>query len=400
MSKIFHTEYLYNGIFFLYIFFLTSTISNAGLSISLALLLLLLITLFIKKRMNIPMPNTTYLILYSIFFGGLIFVSFFSPSSQSKYFTLKYFYWTLPFWVVYLYIIEIPSFISWGRALATSLLILMSKAFFQFFLLPLGTRITSFFYSGNGFAAVLELVIPFLLIYFIECKKRNYWVESKLIALIIVLSLCGLLGSQSRGGIAGWCIGGVLLFLVRYCIKSYKRVSLKKTLSIIIATAAIISSIVFLGYHTFHRGYDYERTLMIQSSYEMWSDHKMFGVGFENWGAQYKHYVSPTSKERNVPMPHNNIAYFFSATGTIGGISYFVYVFGVLFLLICNIRKCPNNLYYQAALWSFLAITVHGMVDSGITNKFSMQILSACLGITFSSEYVNTSQLKKEENDF
>lgn len=279
MSKIFHTEYLYNGIFFLYIFFLTSTISNAGLSISLALLLLLLITLFIKKRMNIPMPNTTYLILYSIFFGGLIFVSFFSPSSQSKYFTLKYFYWTLPFWVVYLYIIEIPSFISWGRALATSLLILMSKAFFQFFSLPLGTRITSFFYSGNGFAAVLELIIPFLLIYFIECKKRNYWVESKL-------------------------------------------------------------------------------------------------------------------------MPHNNIAYFFSATGTIGGISYFVYVFGVLFLLICNIRKCPNNLYYQAALWSFLAITVHGMVDSGITNKFSMQILSACLGITFSSEYVNTSQLKKEENDF
>ena len=64
---------------------------------------------------------------------------------------------------------------------------------------------------------------------------------------------------------------------------------MKKTLSIIIATAAIISSIVFLGYHTFHRGYDYERTLMIQSSYEMWSDHKMFGVGFENWGAQYKH---------------------------------------------------------------------------------------------------------------
>lgn len=50
MSKMFHIEYLYSGIFFLYVFFLTSTISNAGLSISLALLLLVLITLFIKKE--------------------------------------------------------------------------------------------------------------------------------------------------------------------------------------------------------------------------------------------------------------------------------------------------------------------------------------------------------------
>lgn len=392
MNNLFHIEYVYNSIFFLYAFFLTSTISNAGLSISLAFLLMILISIFVKREVNIQIPDKVYLVLYTIFFGGLIFASFFSPTSQSIYFTLKYIYWTLPFWVIYFYNSQIPSFVSWGRALSITLFILTSKAIFQFFSLPIGTRITSFFYSGNGFAAVLELVIPFSTVYFIECKKRNSLIENKIIALILILSVGALLASQSRGGIAGLCMGGILLFLTKYCINYYKRISLRKLIAIIIATVAIISGIIFLGYHTFHRGYDYERTLMIQSSYEMWNDHKVFGVGFENWGNQYKYYVSPKSKERDVPMPHNNIAYFFSTTGTIGGVGYLIYVCGVLLLLAHNIKKNPNNLYYQAALWSFLAIIIHGMVDSGITNKFSMQILSACLGITFSSKYIDFRQ--------
>lgn len=111
--------------------------------------------------------------------------------------------------------------------------------------MPIGTRITSFFYSGNGFAAVLELVIPFSTVYFIECKKRNSLIENKIIALILILSVGALLASQSRGGIAGLCMGGILLFLTKYCINYYKRISLRKLIAIIIATVAIISGIIF-----------------------------------------------------------------------------------------------------------------------------------------------------------
>ena len=55
-------------------------------------------------------------------------------------------------------------------------------------------------------------------------------------------------------------------------------------------------------------------------------------------------------------------------------------------LLLRKSIKHPDNVYYQAALWSFIAITVHGLVDSGITNKGNMQLLSFCLGIAFASE--------------
>lgn len=67
MNNLFHIEYVYNSIFFLYAFFLTSTISNAGLSISLAFLLMILISIFVKREVNIQIPDKVYLVLYTIF---------------------------------------------------------------------------------------------------------------------------------------------------------------------------------------------------------------------------------------------------------------------------------------------------------------------------------------------
>lgn len=176
---------------------------------------------------------------------------------------------------------------------------------------------------------------------------------------------------------------------MKFWLKYRNNVSIKRKICIILMGIILITGVVFSGFILFHRAYDLERFLMMESSYHMWEDHKAFGVGLDNWGNEYKKYVSPMAKEPNLPMPHNNVAFFFSTTGIVGGLGYCVYVLGTLAFLLKKIRENPVNLYYSAAFWAFLAIVIHGMVDSGIMNKYQMQILSANLGVALSSSIVS-----------
>ena len=374
---------------FFYIAFLTSTLSNAGVSISVSLLCLCLIYIYYKSR-DLVYPDQYFIIIYGVFFASLFIAAFILGDMKSIKATSKYLYWSLPFWVVY--IAGCKSFSSkvWGYAICLSMLTLSLYSAYQFLINPLGTRITSFFASGNGLAGVLEIVIPFLIAFVVISYKDGYKKYIRyFIMAVTVLTIFALVASQSRGGIAGWVLGGIFVFVIRF---KYSQVLNRQFIisKNILCTGILLfalCSVSFLGLSTFQRGYDNERFLMIQSSYEMWNDHKVCGVGFANWKEYYREgYVSPTAKEPHVPMPHNNIAFFFSTTGIIGGIGYGIFVLGMIILLIQKIRSNPHNWCYQAALWSFVAISVHGLVDSGITNKYNMQILCMCLGIAFSSD--------------
>ena len=390
---------------FLYIMFLTSTVSNAGLSISLGLLGVSLIYIYIREKKKIIWPDTKFLIIYVIFFGSLFLAAGIRGDITSLNETRKYMYWTLPFWCMYLAEKESFSSVSWGCGASISLLGMGVYSIYQFVMLPLGTRITGTFVSANGLAGVLETSLPMAIAFFwVYTERRNktaYDTYGQYILLgIIGITIFLLLATQSRGGIAGAFLGGSVVFLVR---NRHKLCLLRGKLKYVIGVCILVcmvSIVSFLGLSTFHRSYDNERLLMIQSSYTMWKDHPFCGVGFSHWQEQYHNkYVSPMAKEPNVPMPHNNIAFFFSATGIIGGIGYSIFTIGLLIILLKKIVKNPHNVYYQAALWSFIAISVHGLVDSGITNKYNLQILFACLGIAFASENENKQPIEENNNE-
>lgn len=380
-----------NIFLFLYTAFLISTLSNAGVSISVSLLCIVIIYLYIKKFKKIIWPDKTFLAVYIVFFCSLFLSAVISGDLKSINETIKYVYWTLPFWVVYLSEKQSFSIKSWGYGTSLPLLVISVYSVYQFITLPLGTRITGTFFSGNGLAGVLETSLPMLIAFYWAYREKNikqYYNLIKYILLgIISMTIFALLATQSRGGIAGAFIGGIVVFLMRYRNKIGIQYNNRKNIACALIFAVAVSGVAFLGLSTFQRSYDNERMLLIQSSYAMWKDNPVYGVGFSNWKEQYQsHYISPMAKEPDLPMPHNNIAFFFSTTGIIGGIGYIVFTIGLLLLLIKKIRKYPQNVYYQAALWSFIAISIHGLVDSGITNKFNMQILFLCLGIAFASE--------------
>lgn len=380
----------------LYMFFIVSTISNAGRSIALGGVVLFAGYYWAKGKRTIRFESFAeekrYWIVYGAFFGLLILAAFFAPTKTAIASTLKYLYWTLPLWVIYISGFFFPVHKLWRDAVALAVIVIGAFSVHQFICVPFGTRLSAPFASPNGLAGILELCLPFGALFVVneyklkqKKSKKEFWLN----AVATTASLFVLLFTQSRGGIAGTFIGGIVLVAMKFWLKYRNNVSIKRKICIILMGIVLITGVVFSGFILFHRDYDLERFLMIESSYHMWEDHKVFGVGLDNWGNEYKKYVSPIAKEPNLPMPHNNVAFFFSTTGIVGGLGYCVYVLGTLAFLVKKIRENPVNLYYSAAFWAFLAIVIHGMVDSGIMNKYQMQILSANLGVALSSSIVS-----------
>ncbi|WP_162177212.1 O-antigen ligase family protein, partial [Mitsuokella jalaludinii] len=144
------------------------------------------------------------------------------------------------------------------------------------------------------------------------------------------LGVYTLLMTKTRGAIIGVLIGGVLLAALLYSIKKN---NVKKTVLMILVSLAIVGCIGAVTVQSFHRSYDYERVLLLKSSYAMWEDHKLYGVGFRHWAREYPNYISPAAREPDLTIPHNVIASFFDETGIIGGFGFLLLVFGTLIIL-------------------------------------------------------------------
>lgn len=403
-----------------YAFFLILSESNAGYSISLSLLLIYTVWNYKYGRYGtdskFPRP---ILIAYGSFFTCLFIAAVFQSDRTTMQLTLKYLSWAFPFIpMFYGYVKEkSEAGLFLGAGLAMFILSLYGwlqiPAFFQhdwYF----EYRIHSIFVSPNGFAQVLEQGIPVCIagaVYMHKLLTKDR--KNRIVGLILIIqcflvlfSLIPFVLSLSRGSISGFLAGGgtvAVVYLIRLYPQYFKRIGWGLSLVLFMGISYIYSihiqntneysvadMIAVTTNHDeyksgLHRPYDNERLLMWQSSYRMWENHKLYGVGFNHWKDEYVHYILPQAMERDTPMPHNNIAFFFSATGLIGGIGYLILTGILLCYLLYLLYNNPENILVAAVLWGFIALTVHGQVDAGITNKFVMRIFFGMLGIMCAS---------------
>ncbi len=391
----------------LYIFFLCSTISNAGYSISFTLVGIFAIYYLIRKtkEKHIQFPDKFFLYIYVIFFGSLFLAALLLGDWNSILGTSNYFYLSLPFWGLYFLCNankKCENFIQVGQYMAA--FVLSCYSIYQFCTVPLGNRIGNFFASPNTFAMIIEIFFPFMVAGIVKIFKRKEDSKKYVLILYTCIIVSGMIGfsllvTQSRGGIASIIVGFVALCLVKYLVR--KNLT-KKDVKIVvfgILFAAIVGSIFAFTITSFHRSYDKERVLLIKSTYQMWQDHKLYGVGFNNWQKEYKEkYISPEAKEPDLPLPHNTFASFFSRTGVIGGIGYTLFSFGLFYFLVRELKKNPNNVYIQAMLWTSVAIFSHGMVDAGINTKYVMRLFFAYIGITIAMISIDKGMSDNSEN--
>lgn len=369
-----------SAILFLYIFFCLSRCSNAGYSIFSVIGVLVVIVL-IKKRVVFNFdPIRTFLIYYAIFFVSLFFAAILYGDITVIHSTWKYFLWTLPFWIVFL--LESKEFRPdiFDGALSLALIAIFLSIVPQ---ISTQYRVVGYFGKPTLLGTDLAIIVPVIIIVTVYKFKQKSLMGRVMLIIPTILGVYTLLMTKTRGAIIGVLIGGILLTVLLYSIKKH---NVKKTMLIILASFAIVGCIGAVTMQSFHRSYDYERVLLLKSSYAMWEDHKLYGVGFGHWAREYPNYISPAAKEPDLTIPHNVIASFFDETGIIGGVGFLLFIFGTLIILGRRIQQNPHNIYYQAAFWAFVALMCHGMVDTGITNRNALQSISAILGIAFASE--------------
>lgn len=373
-----------NIVVFLLVFSLSNHEYNALVSISQAMAGVYVIYLmFVRKDATIKRIDKTLIYSYGLFFISLIISALIVNDMASLKKSFNYAYYSLPFWLLlYLCRFRFPEK-TLRVSLMLSILLVGTYSLYDFVALPIGTRIGGLYDNVNGFATLLILNLPFIILFFIKSlEETKIRCINMLYCIICILGVGALILTGSRGGMLGFIVGIIFLYIVKY----FKNVKYRKFFLFFLIIIITMFSSLFYGNNGLKRSYDMERLCLIKSSYNMWNDHKIAGVGLTNWKKYYdKYYILEQAKEPHLDMPHNTIAFFFSTTGIIGGLGFLVLDLGILRFLIFKMRRQSDNIYLQAMFWAFIALNVHGLVDAGITMKTAMRLFFALMGISVAS---------------
>ncbi len=360
----------------------------------------------IKKDKNIIRAVRTNLlpsfkISYWLFFVSILISSILIMDLDSIKKAFKFLYYSLPFWLMliltYKNFDKSESIIE--KALMSSMFIFGVLVIYYLIDLPQGKRLSVLNFGPNALATLLEINLPFIILFTYNILKKTKNLKYKILSFATCLwCFIMLIFTGSRGGIIGFFLDFIFLVFSNFKLKIYYKLNMKLVLLSLITIIAFSGLAMDKIDFNFTRPYDMERVRLIQSSYNMWLDNKLVGVGLNNWQENYiQKYILPEAREPELDFPHNTIAYFFSTSGVIGGVGFLVFTFGMIVFLFNLLRKYPNNIYVQAMLWSFIAFSVHGLVDLGFLMKQGERLLFTFLGITcasvmFEENYINKSK--------
>lgn len=390
---------------FLFLFFFSNSLVKAALSVTTIMAIIGSIYL-IKKDKNIIRAVRTNLlpsfkISYWLFFVSILISSILIMDLDSIKKAFKFLYYSLPFWLMliltYKNFDKSESIIE--KALMSSMFIFGVLGIYYLIDLPQGKRLSLLNFGPNALATLLEINLPFIILFTYNILKKTKNLKYKILSFATCLwCFIMLIFTGSRGGIIGFFLGFIFLVFSNFKLKIYYKLNMKLVLLSLIAIIAFSGLAMDKIDFNFTRPYDMERVRLIQSSYNMWLDNKLVGVGLNNWQENYiQKYILPEARERELEFPHNTIAYFFSTSGIIGGFGFIIFTFGMIFFLLNTLKKYPNNIYVQAMLWSFVAFSIHGLVDAGFLMKQGERLLFTLLGITcasvmFEENYINKSK--------
>lgn len=372
-------------LFYIYIFALSGSRWNAVYSISCALLWGTVLWQFLKvKHRNIGLPEKKFNLVYWPFFLCIMVSSVILGDTLSIQQAWKYFYWSLPFcllFILYQYFQYQKLILS---AIALALIVIGGHGILQYLQAPQGMYISGLFGNPNHFATMVSLNLTFLL----GCLYASKMTVRLRIFLYVacLIGYIALILSGSRGSIIGLIAGGgITIALYTWRNKAGIR-SFLRVLAISIAIACAFAGGFLISGKGWQQPYDNERIKLLVSTYHMWSDHPYLGVGLNNWDTEYQQkYILPDAKERTLNIPHNVPAYFFSTTGSLAGCSYLLYSIGVYWYLFKQLKRCQHNVFIVGCMWASLTLTIHGLVDVGIMMENALKLYSGFLGITLAS---------------
>lgn len=383
LTKLKNIKYKNEIILFLLLLTLTMPVFNAVNSITMALGIFVLI--LERKKLNFKILPKSLIIVMFFFVAALVFSSLAINDMDSVSKAFKYLYWMLPFFVVFYNMQLCKNDRVVLYSLAISLFVSAAAVIYQYHFEG-EIRPGGFYHQPNRFAFMIDILLPFTTMIVLKnvCANKNKFIE-KFLFLPLIAGAYALFLSGSRGGMIGVIIG-LLLCLTCYCLRKLK---ISYFILALASMVVLFSGIMFAVYDSapdlLQRRYDNERLLALESSYNMWNDNKVFGIGLNNWEKEYADNYKLSNAKENLIHSHNILAFFFSTTGLVGGIAYCVFIVGIFIFLIKKLHETEKKetlFVILAMLWAFFAINIHGMVDSGLNNKYVMRLFYCCFALT------------------
>lgn len=253
-----------------------------------------------------------------------------------------------------------------------------------------GDRYGGIYGHPNGLGSILELATPFIIFSAYKLRDRGILFYFSIAALMCIVPC--LLLSGSRG--AMMAIGTELIVLA--AIIYFRKSDIKSFRPYILGVGLFIAVGIVIFASMYGRSYDTERVLLWVSSWHMFLDYPLFGVGFGNWAEYYKaSYISPLAREPWLPNPHNLYLYLLSETGIVGFVSYLVMNLGMIRIAAKSSAQMftdEKHIFNIADMYIIVmcGVLVHNLVDTSAIFRYSLLILFFYWGL-FCIEFRNYS---------
>ena len=260
-------------------------------------------------------------------------------------------------------------------------------------------RLDSYYTSPTHVGIMLDMFIPFTIAFW------NYYRDNLLYlyvnSVLVIIEIIALFMTETRGSflaLSAAFIFSIISYIYKNHIHLTKINMIKIAIAILLVIGITIGYSFCLGNGNMSRMKGGERLLMWEASYHMWSDHKLVGVGIDEWKAMYEGpYRQVNSHEAGINvMPHNMFIYFFATGGVIAGVGYLGYLWFMLRYLWKRIWLYSSNPFSWCMLAVFIAFAVHGLLDETFISKTMGRIFYMLLGIAILFERMD----KKSEGDY
>lgn len=185
--------------------------------------------------------------------------------------------------------------------------------------------------SYNGASNYLMTFGIMALVFFLTIRERLY---QRLALLAFLISIVGILLTQSRGGLIAFVMAFALL-----CLLGIPRGWVPKRLPVIAASVALFATvamgpILFARFTSDDGGSAESRLPLAQIAWDMVEDHPVLGVGANNFAFMMPEYITPEFAAAWLYTVHNKYLLVWSETGTIGLVAFMLIPFSIIYQAI------------------------------------------------------------------
>ena len=364
---------------------------NTGFSVAMIVFALFAIyTLVTREKIPAIRLDRRLIEAFAIFYASLFVSTLFHLDAVKNlyggYFSaFGFLLYTLPLWML--------LYIGWNRdirkiACLTLYIILYALCLYGIgkYILMGESRLSSFYHFPTRIGMMLDMFLPFTAAIALYYRKKSPCFFKAGVALL-PLELVTLYLAEVRGSMMGLSAAVVvtLLLWLHYQGKSFSRKNRILLIggAVLFVLAAVLYA-VFLRWGNMNAMMGGERFLMWESSWHMWLDHPLTGIGLNGWQAAYASgpYHPAAAKEAGQIMPHNVFIYFFATAVLLGGLGYVAYCVLVFLYLLHRISRHQDDIFGWALLFAFIASTVHGLTDQTFILKLTGRIFYMLMGIS------------------